>query len=67
MPSRILSSTLVKDSKRRAQRQIENEVFEFDYAEPHPVFDIKSKILKKFSNLIMPSPILSYPKIGKNA
>ena len=27
-----------KDSERRAQRQTENEVFKFDYDEPHPVF-----------------------------
>ena len=44
LPNRILYSLNIakgesrKYSERREQRQIENVVFNFDYAEPHPIF-----------------------------
>ena len=45
---RVLSNLLIfkgkilyynKDSERREQRQTENKVFRFGYAEPHPIFE----------------------------
>ncbi len=39
MPSRILSSTSVKGSERREQKQN----FRYGYAEPHPVFDVSQR------------------------
>ena len=46
MPSRLLFSTSVKNRERQRAEANENGVFEFDYAEPPPVFDV-SQIYKK--------------------
>lgn len=41
-----------KDSESRMQRQIENEVFRFGYAETHPIFLNEELIMKNWKTVL---------------
>jgi len=67
----LLASAFGKDSERRAQRQTENEVFGFDYAEPHPILwkDSERRAQRQTENEVFgfdyaePHPIFALAKI----
>ena len=42
-----------KDSERREQRQMKNKVFQFGYAEPHPVL-FKDNLIQEQKGTIFP-------------